>query len=344
MQGHHLREIAGKRVVVVGPNSRDDFAWEITKALQQLGASSHGIGSTVSLRPGGHDRLSATTRSFLSLAYRTRQFGDWVDKRLLERILRQGPDLVITVESLRPLVVERIRAAGIPVVLWFPDHVANIAASWMFSAPYTAVFFKEPWLVRRCRELLDLPVYLLHEACLPSDHYPVDGPALSSVCVVGNLYPTRLRLLERLHADGVPLALYGPKIADERGQALLRACHTGRYLRGVDKSQIFRNSIAVLNNLHPAEIEGVNKRLFEATAAGGSVITEDRTSLASLYDKNSEVIAFSTYDELRDAIALVQDDKSAFRQMGLRASKRAMRDHSYARRLEELLSKIEEAW
>lgn len=32
---------------------------------------------------------------------------------------------------------------------------------------------------------------------------------------------------------------------------------------------MFREAAGVLNNLHPAEMNSVNARLFEATAAGG---------------------------------------------------------------------------
>ena len=77
-------------------------------------------------------------------------------------------------------------------------------------APYDVIFFKEPVLADRLRAMLDLPVYYLPEACNPRWRRPVapagTDPRLVIAC---GMYPSRVRLLERLIAKGIPLRLYG---------------------------------------------------------------------------------------------------------------------------------------
>ncbi len=62
------------------------------------------------------------------------------------------------------------------------------------------------------------------------------------------------------------------------------SCYAGHPVFGHDKARVFREAAAVLNNLHPAEMRGVNARLFEATASGAAVLCERRPVLDELFD------------------------------------------------------------
>jgi spore maturation protein CgeB len=59
----------------------------------------------------------------------------------------------------------------------------------------------------------------------------------------------------------------------------------------------------VLDNLHPAEMHGLNCRLFEATAAGRAVLCESRPARAELFDTDREVLAFASFGSCSTRLA-----------------------------------------
>ena len=198
-----------------------------------------------------------------------------------------------------PSVVTRLRSSGARVAFWFPDAVVNLGRQLMLLAPYDAIFFKEPFLTDRLRAMLDLPVYYLPQACNPRWHRPVAQAGTEpSLVIAGSMYPSRVRLLDRLIAKGIPLRLYGGGFPRWIGETPSRAAHTGRYVAREEKARVFRSAAGVLNTMHPAEVNGVNARLFEAAGCGAAVLTEFRPTVPELFEVGKEVLAFHDFDDL----------------------------------------------
>lgn len=321
------------RVGVVGPCQEDDFAANILAGLADLGIPGESLGATVSTSAPPAVRAAAKTFR------RHRRLGPLIERSIARRASEREIDLVVSVESLRPETVRELGSTGARVALWFPDAVSNLGSLWMFDAPYDGLFFKEPALVRQIRNMLNLPIHYLPEACNPSIHRPiVSSEATGKIAVVGNMHPLRLRLLERLVREGLPLALYGPRPAALPPS--VERFHTGRYVRGVAKSAVFASAAAVLNNLHPAEVEGVNCRLFEATAAGGAVVSEQRPALGELFEIGTEVLAYTTYEELVESLSSLVESPSPSRDLRAAASRRSLGEYTYAHRLTALLDTL----
>src|ERR1035438_3843204 len=173
--------------------------------------------------------------------------------RLVQGAIEADCEIVINLDSLLvPSMVTRLRSRGARVAFWFPDSVANLGRQLMLLAPYDAIFFKDPVLTGRLRAMLDLPAYYLPEACNPRWHRPV-AQAGTEPCLViaGNMYPSRVRLLDRLIAKGIPLRLYGGGLPRWIGETACRAAHTGRYIPRDEKARVFRSAAGVLNTMHP---------------------------------------------------------------------------------------------
>ena len=96
----------------------------------------------------------------------------------------------------------------------------------------------------------------------------------------------------------------------------------------------------VLNNLHPAEIHGVNARLFEAAGCGAAVLTEFRPSLPELFEIGTELLAFSDFDELVSQAERLLDDPSLGAKLGDAAALRAHENHTHQKRLAVILEKL----
>jgi spore maturation protein CgeB len=329
----------GLTVGVVGPCDVDDLAWHLLETVTALGMKPVALGSA-DLRdfPGPLAKPVSVAHGLI----RQHAVHGWrAESRIVSTSVTESVDLVITGQSLHPETVRRLRARGIPAVLWFPDHVANLGPLWMFDAPYERVFFKEPHLVNRIRSTLDLPVSLLHEACNPSVHRPpAQSAKRATVGVVGNLYATRVQLLRRLADDGYQLEIYGtplPLWSSLRPDTRLA---TRGYVRGDAKAAAYRNCGVILNSMHPAEIDGMNCRLFEAAGCGAAVVTEERASLGALFDTGSEVRTFGSYPALRSVLDELLGDPSSALQLGDRAALRARSEHTYEARLRTLFAEI----
>ncbi len=324
-------------VGVIGPRGEDDFATHVATGLQELGISVTQLGPTGSHR---WRPVAPRARGIATDLLRQHPTHGWRTETHLVRAARSaGLDLVITVQSLHPETVRSLDRYGIPVILWFPDHVSNLGALWMFDAPYTNLFFKEPVLVERMKQIIGLPIDLLHEACNPLVHRP---PTMTSkrptIGVVGNMYATRLKLLERLVHDGYELEVYGnppPRWSSFTGKAPYQP---NGYVRGAAKAEVFRNAGVVLNSMHPAEIDGVNCRLFEAAGCGAALLCETRSSINELFADHHDLETFSTYAQLRASLNQLLGDPARAVEIGDNASRRAHADHTYAIRLREMLT------
>jgi spore maturation protein CgeB len=325
------------RVGVIGPVAPDRFADNISDALSRTGHT------VTKLGPAGSFYLSRTAKNVAMLAHRAMpRLDDWAQGRIARAALDSSCDVVINVDSrLTPHTVAQIKAGGARVVFWFPDHVGTLGRQLMLLAPYDALFFKEPHIVERVRANLGLPVYYLPQACNPRWHRPIVRPGTEPYLVTASSqYPSRLRLLDRLIAKGIPLKLYGTSFPSWIGETPARAVHTGSVVTREEKARVFRSAVGVLNTMHPAEFTGVNARLFEAAGSGAAVLTEFRSTVPDLFAVGEEVLAFHDFDELVDQATRLLNETGLTARLGDAAARRAHRDHTYDLRVATILENV----
>jgi spore maturation protein CgeB len=325
------------RVGVIGHVAPDYFADNVGDALAHLG---HAVTQLGAAGPRHDSRL--VTR----VATLARQALPRLDERAQHRIVQAAReaacDVVINLDaSLTPDAVARLRRDGARVAFWFPDAVSNLGRQMMLLAPYDALFFKEPHLVEHLKATLDLPVHYLPQGCNPRWHRPlVPAGTEPHLVMAGTMYPSRVRLLERLVAKGIPLKLYGSSFPRWLGETPLREAHTGRCVFREDKARVFRSAVGVLNTMHPAEIAGVNVRLFEAAACGAAVLTEFRSTVPDLFAVGDEVLAFHDFDDLVNQATRLLNEAGLTARLGDAAARRGHRDHTYDLRVAAILEKV----
>ena len=61
---------------------------------------------------------------------------------------------------------------NLKIVIWSPDSIASIAAgkSHFFNAPYDALFFKDPYIIKNLSQILRLNAFYLPECFNPHKH------------------------------------------------------------------------------------------------------------------------------------------------------------------------------
>lgn len=325
------------RVGVIGPVGLERFAENIADGLRRMGHQA------IQLGPARFRRRDRFTTHTVDLA---RQALPGIEERIQQRIARAALEadceLIINVEpTLLPGVVTRLKRSGVRMAYWSPDPVTSLGRSLMLLAPYDGLFFKEPHLVERLRATTDLPTYYLPEACNPRWHRPVGQPGEDPcLVVVGNMYPSRLRVLERLMAKGIPVKVYGASFPRWIGETPVRAAYVGRSVIREDKAKVYRSAGAVLNTMSLAEIAGVNGRLFHAAGSGAAVLTEFRQALPDLFMIGDEVLAYHDFDDLVDQAWRLLSESGLAARLGDAATHRAYRDHVHERRLAVILEKV----
>lgn len=325
------------RVGVIGPVAPDRFAENIGDALQRIGHSVTQLGSARAFS------TNLTVRRLGTLAWQAfPALEERAQRTIVRNALDAGCEAVINIDAfLMPQAVTQLKRDDIRVAFWFSDAVSNLGRQLMLIAPYDAIFFKEPHVVERLRALLDLPVHYLPQACNPRWHRPLVPAGTEPYLVIASgQYPSRVRLLERLIAKGIPLKIYGSRFPRWLGDTTASQAHTGRYVAREEKARVFRSAAGVLNTMHPAEIAGVNLRLFEAAGSGGAVLTEFRPTLPELFAVGDEVLTFHDFDELVDQAIRLLNEPGLSARLGDAAARRAHADHTYDLRVAAILEKL----
>lgn len=328
------------RVMVIGTRFPDSLADNLLTVLEDNG---HPTRSVASFRgqmagPGRvRGRLRDELHQFPALAPR-------VQSHVIDAAEEFRPDLVVNVDvRLSDRVVARLReAARAPVVFWFPDSPGHSRGERFLLADYDALFFKDSFQCELYRRTLAVNAHFLPEACNPRWHRPVGdlfAPASRpTVVVAASMYTTRFLLLRELVRRGIDLQIHGwawPRWLPAAPE--LRACHRGPPVYREDKARAFRSASVALNTVNSFEGDGLNCRLFEATACGGVVLTEWRARLPELFEVGTEVHCYRDLDglvtEIHRLARLPLDEREALAAAG---SARAHRDHTYIHRFDAI--------
>ena len=174
---------------------------------------------------------------------------------------------------------------------------------------------------------------------LAFDHRLVPAPTarrLPWISFVGARYPSREHVLRTLHDDGLPIRAHG---RDWSGHPVDRlrtwrvgapALPTGRDLSRADAYDLMAESVATLN-LH-GDQDGFTMRTFEA-AGVGAVELIDRIDVDEIYDSGSEVLTWSTPDELAELCRRALADLSWTNAIRGAARKRTLAEHTFDHRV-----------
>jgi spore maturation protein CgeB len=334
------------RVGVIGPLGPDKFATNIVDAARDAGHVAVPLGPLGPFQASHRPTMPKGRAALAALAALTAQALPRLEQQAHDRVVRAAAqaecEVVINIDGrLTPESVSALRRDGARVALWFPDSILNLGRTLMLLAPYDALFFHEPHLVNRLRATIDLPIHYLPQGCNPRHHRPtVPAGTEPHLVIAGNMYPSRVRLLERLAAKGIPVRVYGSQIPRWIGESPVRRMHAGRPVFTQEKARVFRSAAGVLNNLHPAEVEGVNMRLFEAAGCGAAVLSEFRPAIPALFADGEEVLTFRDFDELVAGATRLLTEPGLTGRLGDAAAMRAHREHTIGHRLVTILETI----
>ena len=92
--------------------------------------------------------------------------------------------------------------------------------------------------------------------------------------------------------------------------------------------------------MHFAEQHGVNNTLFEAAGCGTFQICDERPTLQEFFKPGEELVTFCSRKELVEKIRYYLGRDEERKQIGTRAAERAHREHTYEKRLTQMLQTL----
>jgi spore maturation protein CgeB len=267
------------------------------------------------------------------------------NRRFLREVESFRPDLILAVkaEQIFPRTILQARQLRTAAFNWcFDDPFLWLEQPDELMAAYDHVLLVDRAYVETAQvRVPHARVAYLPQCCDPDIHKTIAlTPAErqrfgNDVCFVGSMYPYRAQLLAGL--GDLDLGIWG-NYWSHADDLALRTSYRGREAYGIEKTKVFNASKIVLNTHHPQAIRATNLRTFEVTGCGGFLLVDRREDLMRLYREGEEFVAFEGKDDLRNKIEYYLSHPDEREKIGRQGQRRAYAEHTYARRLNELLA------
>ena len=336
------------RIMIVSP-------WGKT-AFELGGFCKHGLGElghAVELFLYNDERISSRIPSFANIER------GLTEKALLRKIARFRPKLILVIKGDRiPLKVIRGIKENFDVEIanyWIDDPYA-IEVSQKISPFYDYFFTNDPDCVQIHKHAGCAHVEFLSFGHFPGLHSKVELSQKeyetygSDVCFAGTVSEERLKVLEAL--SDLDLRVWSPRHVvtfrkeyqiDKnilRPSSPLYDRFMNRSVWGEELVKVYNASKIVLNIHSPQSVPIM--RDFEVTGCGSFLLTDDARSLAAMFEPGEEIICWRKLEELREMVAFYLSHPEERKEIARRGEIRANQDHTYTKRMGELVSFIEE--
>jgi len=264
-------------------------------------------------------------------------FGRSLATRLAAR-LRRGPTDVVLVfkgAGLAPADVDELRRRfGGRWVNWFPDDPHQLELSRRLAPAYDCFFTHDSSSLARHRSTGARAHYLAF-GCDPEYLRPLtlslEARWTAPLVFVGSRDDVREPVLRELADAGLvawgPGWPRGPLYGDDFVRALAGA------KVGVNVHQQFGE------RGDPARYgTGANMRVFELAAVGTPQLSDAKADIARHFTPDREIVLYRSVVELVDRARALLADDALRRRLAAAARERAVREHTWRHRLEELLT------
>lgn len=255
--------------------------------------------------------------------------------RLAAALKAHRPDVVLVFKGahLEPSTIDALRpASDARWINWFPDPPHLLDLSLRIGAAYDWCFGFDSSMVARQRTLGRRAEYLA-EGFDPDYHRPLEVAKAASprIAFVGTYEPLRVAALTAVSDLGLVTRGPGWPTGPLYGDAFVRA---------FSESDIALNIHQFFGEPPGAGCygTGANRRVFELAGIGTVQLCDAKEDVHRNFRDGEEIVLFRTPHELRAAairLLAAPEERAA---IAGRARTRALREHTWRHRLEELLT------
>lgn len=264
------------------------------------------------------------------------------NRRLLALAERTRPDLLFAVpftDEVYPQTLAAIDRHLCPVVCWFCDDHWRFPQFTRFFAPHVTLS------VTTCREALawyarrGARVVLSQWAANTETFRPAAEPAAPAyeVSFVGAAYGRRPAWIKHLVQAGVKTSCFGHgwpagPISEAAMVDVYRASRVNLN---------FATGGTAFTGLWPRRTKQIKARLFEVTACGGFLLTEEVEGLEEYFQPRKEIETFASAEELLDKCRYYLEHEPERRAIASAGCARTHREHTYRQRFGEIFAALE---
>jgi spore maturation protein CgeB len=312
--------------------------WDIhanNESMQKAWADEHGL--KIDFGPRWEFRLG---RGIVPWASRVRRA--WVYDILKKQIEHYKPDILLN-QSMDGITSSFLKQMKPRVRLLMGQHAAPLPAREDFSC-YGLVVSSLPNLVDYFRRM-GVPAEPHRLGFEPRVLQRLrDGGPKEPITFVGSLslhHDGRLRVLESVCRSLEP-KIYGQGVDHLPEDSLIRQRYQGEAW-GVDMYKtLFNSKITINSHIDMAESYANNLRLFEATGVGTLLVTDLKKNLHEMFEPGKEIVSYCTSEECVEKIQYYLEHEGEREEIARAGQQRTLRDHTYSRRMEELVDIVQE--
>jgi spore maturation protein CgeB len=270
---------------------------------------------------------------------RYRDFGE-LNQDLLSRVDEINPDVVFAVQTNFELWSEtwlRLRRAGGPILInWGTDD------SWRYRSfsRYVVDSFDAyvttnyPAFERLRKDGHDRAFLSQWAVPLAATKAPLlYADCTRNVSFIGAARPTRRRWIHDLGKRGVEIDCFGHGFPN----GSVAASDISRLMRESRLSINFADSVRVFSKGRLSMSKQLKARIFEVAGASTLLLTEPVAELATYYHVGSEIDVFTDPDQLAERIGHYLANPVARDAVAFAGYRRTVTDHTYERRLEDVI-------
>ena len=257
----------------------------------------------------------------------------------LGAVLERAPaDLVLVFKGtkLQPAdVADLKRRRGGRWVNWFPDDPHQLGVSLVLGPAYDCFFTHDSSSLERHRRAGTRAHYLAFGCDAEFLRPPLsERPGRRDALVfVGSRDAGREAILRTLVEAGIAVSVFGP------------GWPTGPVYGGDFVQALSRAGLGLNIHQHFADGAdaarygtGANMRVFELAAVGTPQLSDAKADIARHFTPGREIVLYGSVDELRARARELLADARARRSLAAAARERALREHTWRHRMEELLT------
>lgn len=274
-----------------------------------------------------------------------------------ELALSDRPDIVIVLDGLQFDVAQiaSLRANGIRTAIWLTDDPYYMDITTSIVPHYDTVFTLERNSVDYYKQLGCQNVHYLPFCFHPGQYRPTN-PERSSrkeITFIGSAYLNRVNYFNELtpYLAGKNTLISGIWWDRLSNYEMLRSKIKLNHWMGPAETALTYNASKIVINMHRAHDDALynsnrigltavspNPRTFEIAACAVLQVCDTRDDLASFFTPGVEIVTYSSPAELVEKMEYYLKHEDERKQIALRGMYRAYRDHTYANRLQAMLS------
>lgn len=164
---------------------------------------------------------------------------------------------------------------------------------------------------------------------------PQERLGISFIGSLFSVHRSRIEFLEQV-ARHFHLQIWAPTLDYVSHDSLLRKNYMGQAW-GLQMYQLLRQSKLAINHHGDVAPYANNLRLYEATGVGACLVTDWKPDIHELFEPGREIVTYATVEECVELIRYYLDNDEERRTIARKGQERTLREHTYYRRMEELI-------